>query len=171
MILLRRKVSLESLRAVIDRTHDGKPAWRGVLSAWREQIEGEFRSGRSAEGVRWVPRQPFADEPGGPSTLQKSGLLLRTWLGGPGSIAEVRPEGVRFGVSGERLPYAAIHREGGRILVTPRMRRFLAAQGRPLRANTRELVIPARPHAAANPEIRGQAVRIYRRFLSTGDTP
>lgn len=170
MITIRRQVDLDALHSVVGRSKDAGPAWRGVLTAWREQIEEEFTTGQSAEGERWVPRQPVGDDPGGPATLQRSGLLLRTWLGGPGSIAEVSPDGVRFGVSGERLPYAELHHQGGTVMVTPEKRQFLASQGRPLRASTRELVIPKRPHASANPEIRKQAAVIYRKYLVSGST-
>ena len=169
MINVLRQVDLEALHSVVDRSRDARPAWEKVLMAWRAQIAEEFATGRTAGGARWVPRQPFGNDPGGPATLQRSGLLLRTWLGGPGSIAEVSADGVRFGVSGKHVPYAKRHRSGGKVFVTPGRRGFLAAQGRPLRASTRELVTPARPHAVVNPEIRQTAVLIFRRFLASGD--
>ena len=152
------------------RADAARPAWRGILGAWRDQISGEFRGGRSADGVRWKPRQPVSDGSSNPP-LQRSGLLLRTWLGGPGAIEDVSDRGLRFGVSSRRLPYAEIQRKGGKIAVSDRMRGYLAAIGRPLRASTREIVIPARPHASSNPEIREQAARIFRTFLVSGEVP
>lgn len=170
MIRARVDADLAPLHETAQRATSQRPAWRGVLAVWREQIASEFRAGRSADGVRWQPRQPVSDGNTGP-LLQQSGLLLRTWLGGPGAVEDVSGRGLRFGVSTRRLPYATIHRTGGKILVTDRMRRKLAAIGRPLRAATREIVIPARPHASSNPEIRGRAATIFRTFLATGEAP
>ena len=158
---------LSALREPVRRATQATPAWRGVLTAWRQQIAREFRSGRSADGVRWQPRQAVGTDGG--SALQQSGMLLRTWLGGPGAVEDVSHRGLRFGVSARRLPYAVFHRQGTRVLVTDRMRRQLAAIGSPLRAATREITIPARPHASSNPEIRDQAAIIFRTFLVSGE--
>ena len=169
MIRSQVDADLSALHEPARRATRATPAWRGVLTAWRQQIAREFRSGQSADGVRWQPRQPVGTD-GGPA-LQQSGLLLRTWLGGPGAVEDVSHRGLRFGVSARRLPYAVFHRQGTRVLVTDRMRRQLAAIGSPLRAATREIVIPARPHASSNPEIRGQAAAIFRAYIATGETP
>jgi hypothetical protein len=47
MINVLRRVDLKGLQSVVDRSKDARPAWRGVLMAWREQIAEEFASGEA----------------------------------------------------------------------------------------------------------------------------
>ena len=170
------RADLAKLRRPIERAADGEPAFRDIIDGWRREVSRQLDAG-AAGGVRWPPRKPFGKEPGGPSRLQRTGVLRRAWLGGPGSITKVGPTGGRFGIDGARVPYARIHRgTAGPITpatfrvvtrqpVTERMRRALAARGVFLRRSTRFLVTPARPHGVASPVIVGQAVNIYRQHL------
>lgn len=171
---------LAKLVGPVERAEDCGPAFQDIIDRWRREVSRQLDAGAVA-GVRWPALKPFGNRPAGPATLQRSGMLRRAWLGGPGSITEVGKDGGRFGIDGRRVPYAAIHRgtsgpitpstfrRSTRVAVTPKMRRFLAAtRGVYLRASTRFLVTPARPHGVASAEIVGQAVDVYRRHL-TGD--
>ena len=174
------EVDFGKLRRPRERAADARPAFTEIVDLWRANVVRELDSG-SVDGQRWPPKQPFGDEAGGPSRLQKTGVLRRAWLGGPGSFTRIGPGGGQFGIDGDRIPYAAVHRGTSgpimpatfraitRVRVTPRMRRFLAAaKGVYLRETTRWIVIPARPHGASQ-KVCDEAARIYREHLLGDD--
>lgn len=159
------------------RFTDLRPAYRKVVSEWRALIRQEFQTGRwrppSGSPRPWPDRKPFGDRPGGPSRLQESGTLLSAWMGGAGAVERITRQGGVFGVTG--IPYAVVHRGGAgdvrvadarrmfRIAVTQRMFMFLGiVKGVWLSPKKRRegILIPARPHATVNPEIRTRAAAI-----------
>lgn len=172
------KASLETnfgkLLRPLDRAADARSAFGQIIDVWRGDVSRQFDSG-SAEGIRWKERID-----GTPSRLQASGVLKSAWLGGPGSITTIEARGARFGIDGDRIPYAVVHRGTAgevsaatfrtetRIAVTPRMRRYLAAvEGVYLRGETRYVVIPARPHALASDGVVEEAAKIYAEHLTS----
>lgn len=165
------------LLAPVQRSRDASSAWSAIVDLWRRDVARQMDAG-AVDGQRWPSRVSFGDSPGGPSRLQKSGVLRRAWLGGPGSITEIGDSFGRLGVDGRRLPYAVVHRGTSgpitaatfrkvtKIRVTPKMRKFLAAaKGVYLRSSTTFLRVPARPHGIATPEVVGQAADVYRSHL------
>lgn len=178
------------LERLSERAEDLTPALRAAIRAWRsvgrEEFDREAWNSPSGGFRGWLPTRQFGNTPPPPKTLQRSGALLRAYLGqGPGAIEEVGRDEARFGVSGAVLPYAVVHRGGsiGRLLlasaqtleqipVTPRMRRFLAAaKGVFLRKETRFIEIPRRPHFTLNPEVRTRIAAIFAAHHSGREIP
>lgn len=173
-----------------ERAEDVRPALMAAIKAWRsvgrEEFDREAWNSASGGFRPWIPTKPFGNTPPPPKTLQRTGALLRAYLGmGPGAIEQVGRDEARFGVSGAVLPYAVVHRGGGvgrlllagaetveRIPVTDRMRRFLAAaKGVYLRKETRFIEIPRRSHFTLNPEVRTRIAAIFAAHHSGREIP
>lgn len=135
---------------------------RLALRRVRKLIAGEFSRahgyGPGNGQQTWRQTQPFGTRPATRPALGGPGsALAQAWQGGPGGFQSLGPRSVRFGVS---LVYAQIHREGGQIGVTPKMRRFVAWRfGVNLRPDKKTIVIPKRPHADMRAPIFQRAAR------------
>lgn len=155
----------QELAAVADLV----PAFRQIITFWRDVIGQEFESESwfppSGPARPWKKVSAFGNTPPSISILNRSGRLLEAWSGGVGSVENLSREGATFGVSG--IPYAAVHRGGSgevftvdaerpfEIRVTDKMRRFLAGVKEVyLRASTKVISIPRRPHATMNPKVQ-----------------
>jgi hypothetical protein len=145
--------------------------------AFRSLIAEEFRleAWRPPSGPMrpWKRTRAFGAKPAPAKTLHGGGALRRAWLGqGAGAIERMGANSVTVGVSGAVLPYAAVHRGGGkvtaadsrrpfRIKVTDRMRRYvLFAFHVPLKVGA-YIEIPRRPHATSSPELRTRMTAIF----------
>lgn len=146
-------------------------AWRSVI---REEWTREAWNSPSGGFRPWKKTAAFGDFPAPAKTLLRSGKLLAAYLGaGAGSFERLTAEGIEFGVLGSVIPYAAVHRGGGTkvlladagrpfvITVTSRQRAFLHFHGVHLKAGTKFIKIPRRPHATANPEVRTRISAIF----------
>ena len=145
----------EMVSAMRRRTADGMRAHRHVRKGG-----GSSRWAKRAGG-RWPASEPWLR------------AMLTAWGGGAGGGSFV--EKARAGIY-VTMRWAVVHTGGAglnrlerretRIRVTDRMRRFLAAAfGIFLRAAKKFIVLPARPHAAATPELHRDCAAIVRRDL------
>lgn len=155
---LRKK--LGRIGEIVRKPLDGVRG-RLVLRRIRARIADEFNTGRGygAGGGQqtWAATKPFGDRPATvPPLGGAGGSLARAWAGGAGGFAMFGPRSVVFGVN---LPYGRIHREGGAIRVTPKMRAFLHHRGVHLRKTTKTIVIPKRRHADVRAPIFVEAAR------------
>ena len=167
------------------RVMDPTPAYEAGVKFWRSIIAGEF-AGQfwrppSGSTRAWKEVKKFGNQPAPVRILSRSGRLEQAWAGGFGSITRITKDGAEFGVSGAALPYAAVHRGGAgavttamaaepeRINVTPKMRVFLGLnKGVWLKKDTKVILIPRRPHATVNPEVRTGITAIMTNFVLRG---
>jgi hypothetical protein len=150
------------------------PALRAGIRAWRNIIRQEFASEGYfllTGGFRaWPKTKPFGRREAPAKTLQRTGALLRAYMGtGSGALENIGDRFARFGVDGNVIPYGAIHRRGAVVPVTEPMRRTLSGVfDVHLRSTTSALRIPARPHAVASREVREILGELFAGYLADG---
>jgi phage gpG-like protein len=187
---VRDEVAQAKLEETLKRAEDLRPVMPKVIGAMRESVRLEFeeqrwanRAGRFSD---WLPHSSatramtdYEEHP----LLNKSGTLRGAWLGlNTHGFSAFDQDTAVIGVRG--LPYAAIHRGaaetdqvrrsghrgGTKIAVTPKMRMFLGlAKGLWLKAKTKYIRIPARPHATPNPRLRRALRQIMKDWVIDGD--
>lgn len=111
------RVDLTELRDRLEAGRESLQDFSPVFEDLEDQAAEEFRQNFEAEGSlrSWDPLAPATVAKkarlGQPArALEATGGLRRSFTdGGPGSIAEIGPEGARFGSS---HPLAAVHHQG-----------------------------------------------------------
>lgn len=157
-----------------ERLRNLTPALRRSVAIRREGIGREFaqEAGVNPGGglTRWRKTSRFGNVEPPAKTMQRSGAMLRALLGsGRGSVERYTEKQAEFGVDGAAFPQARILRQGGRIRVTDRMRRFLGAvKGVHLRRSTKSIRIPARPYGSPNPATRQRINEAFRDWIVRG---
>lgn len=102
------------LRGMAQRSVDLRPAWRVVHGVMIRSYGEQFQ--RSGDPNRWadlsaVTRARRRGDGSRAKPLLDTGVLRRTWMGGPMSIKDVKP---LYLDTGSRLEYAGFHQKGGR---------------------------------------------------------
>jgi len=95
------------------RARDLRPAWSEIAERLQRSFMRQFQRGGDPT---WQPLTPSTIKrrrrgpgAGSPKVLRDTGLLMRSWGGGPGKIKEAKPHELTVGT---RVSYAAAHQFG-----------------------------------------------------------
>ena len=154
-------VKVEGLNKIVkkatDRLNNLQPFWTSVGEYLKKRTAKEcFDKEQSPDGVPWKP-------------VQREGKILSDTGELKKSVQyKADPYGV---VIGSKLKYARIHQYGGKITVSPKMRKALHYKGMHLRKTTQFINIPARPYLGVTQEDKkhiAQMMKIYLNYHKFG---
>ncbi len=124
----RLRSRLRSIGTIARKPYDagrGQLAIRRVRAVSRTEMDAGAGFGPSGAATPMAPTKPFGTKPATTPPLGgAAGSLGSAIQGGPGGSTSTGPNRAAIKIS---LPHVTIHREGGTIAITPRMRRFVGA--------------------------------------------
>ena len=146
----------------------GELVRRRSVAVFREQFSRGGYFGPNGL-ITWTPTQPFGSKPATVPPFGGGGSLLAAMAGGPGGSWTSSANKVKMSLS---LIYAAIHHEGGKIGVTPKLRGFVGFTfGVNLRSDKTAIIMPRRPlYDVRSPQLIDAARKVVLEAVTEATT-